>query len=126
MVYRNILGLCCHRHCLHYHADQLTFIVVNHDNSCRRHYLHRDRTSMSQLVFGGSPSRGGDVTVYVLDINLPSLPTPFYSVLVSVSVFMALSTVFHSVNSPYNSPFSDSVPLVLSLPYWSFQLYVSL
>ena len=26
----------------------------------------------------GSPSRGGDVTVYVFDINQPSLPTPFY------------------------------------------------
>ena len=54
----------------------------------------------------GSPSRGGDVTVYVCDINQPSLPIPFYSVLVSVSVFMALSTVFHSINSPYDSPFS--------------------
>ena len=30
----------------------------------------------------------------------------FYSVLVSVSVFMALSTVFHSINSPDNSPLS--------------------
>ena len=38
----------------------------------------------------GSPSRGGVVTVYVLDINQPSLPTPFHSVLASVSVFMAL------------------------------------
>ena len=25
-----------------------------------------------------SPSRGGDVTVYVLDINQPSSPTPFF------------------------------------------------
>ena len=41
----------------------------------------------------GSPSRGGDVAVYVFDINQFSLPTPFYSVLVSVSVVMALSTV---------------------------------
>ena len=32
--------------------------------------------------------------------NQPSLPTPFYSVLVSVSDFMALSTVFHSTSSP--------------------------
>ena len=47
-------------------------------------------------VSAGSPSRGGDVAVYVFDINQPSLPTPFYFVLVSVSVFMALSTVFHS------------------------------
>ena len=35
----------------------------------------------------GSPSRGGDVALHVFDINQPSLPTPFYSVLVSVSVF---------------------------------------
>ena len=48
----------------------------------------------------GSPSRGGDVTVYVCDINQPSLPTSFYSVLVSISVFMALSTVFHSIFLP--------------------------
>ena len=50
----------------------------------------------------------------------------FYSVLVSVSVFMALSTVFHSIDSPDNSPFSHSVLLVLFLPYWSFQLYIFL
>ena len=72
------------------------------------------------------PSRGGDVTVYVKDTNQPSLPTPFQSVLVSVSVFMALSIIFNSMNSPDNSPFSDSVLPVLSLSYWSFQLYVSL
>ena len=36
--------------------------------------------------------------VYVLDINQPSLPTPFYSVLVSVSVITALSDVFHFLN----------------------------
>ena len=39
---------------------------------------------------------GGAVTVYAKDMNQPSLPTPFYSVLASISVFMALSTVFHS------------------------------
>ena len=49
------------------------------------------------------------------DINQPSLPTPFYSVLVSVSVFMALSTVFHSMNSLDNSPLSHSVLVVLLL-----------
>ena len=43
------------------------------------------------------------------DISQPSLPTPFYPVLVSVSVFVALSTVFHSINSPDNSPLSHSV-----------------
>ena len=60
-----------------------------------------------------SPSCGGDVAVYVFDINQPSLPTPFYSVL--VSVFVALSTVFCSINSPDNSPISHSVLPVLSL-----------
>ena len=66
-----------------------------------------------------SPSRGGDATVNVYDINQPSLPTPFCSVLVSISVFMTLSTVFHSINSPDNSPFSHFVLVVLALPYWS-------
>ena len=63
---------------------------------------------------------------FMSHINKPSLPTPFYSVLVSISVFMALSTVFHSINSPDNSPFSDSNLPVLSLPYWSFQPYISM
>ena len=64
----------------------------------------------------GSLSHGGDVAIYVYDINHLSLPTPFYFVLVSVSVFMALSTVFHSINSPDNSLLSHSVLLVLFLP----------
>ena len=79
----------------------------------------------SFLVPTGSPSRGGDVAVYVFDINELSLPTPFHSVLVSVSVFMALSTKLHSVNSPDNSSLSYSDLPVLFLPNWSFQLYVS-
>ena len=74
------------------------------------------------MVPAGIPSCGGDVTVYVKDVNQPSLTTPFYSVLVSISVFVALSTVFHSINSPDNSPFSHSVLPVSSLPYKSFQL----
>ena len=49
----------------------------------------------------------------------PSLPTPFCSVLVSASVFLALSAVFHSINSPGNSLLSHSV----FLPYRSLQLY---
>ena len=77
-------------------------------------------------VPAGSPSRGGDVAVYVFNISQPSLPAPFYSVLVTVSVFMALSTVFLSINSPYNSPLSHSVLPVSFLPYSSFRLYISL
>ena len=64
--------------------------------------------------------------VPLFDMNQLSLLTPFYPVLVSVSVFMALSTVFHSMSSPDSSPLSHSVLSVLFLPYWSFQLYVSL
>ena len=71
--------------------------------------------SLQFVVPVGSPSRGGDVAVYVFDINQPSLPTPFHSVLVSVSIFMALSTVFHSISSPDNSPLSHSVLPVLFL-----------
>ena len=58
--------------------------------------------------------------------TIRALPTPFHSVLVSVSVFMALSTVFHSINSPNHSSLSHSVLPVLFLPYWSFELYISL
>ena len=58
-----------------------------------------------------SPSRDGDVADDVFDINQQRLPTPFYSVLVSISVFMALSTVFHSIDSPDNSLLSHSVLL---------------
>ena len=42
---------------------------------------------------------------FMSDINQPSLSTPFPSVRVSVSVFVTFSTVFHSINSPDNSPF---------------------
>ena len=62
-----------------------------------------------------SPSRGGDIRAYVYDINQPSLPAPLYSVLVSVSVFMSLSTAFDSINFPDNSLFSYSVLPVFSL-----------
>ena len=56
--------------------------------------------------------------------NPTELAHSFYSVLVSVSVFMVLSTVFHSINSPDNSPLSHSVLPVLFLPYWSIRLYI--
>ena len=78
------------------------------------------------FVPAGLPSRGGGVAVYVFDINQPSLPTPFWSVFVPVSVFMALSTVFHSINSSDNLPLFHSVFLVWFLPYWSFQVDISL
>ena len=39
---------------------------------------------------------------------------------------MALTTVSHSINSSDNSPISYSVLPVLFLPFWSFQLCISL
>ena len=73
------------------------------------------------LFLSVSPSRGGDdsVGVFEFDINQLSLPITFFfffhSVLVSVSVLKALSTVFHSMNSPDNAPLSHSVLPVLIL-----------
>ena len=84
------------------------------------------RRGSINLLSAGSHARGGDATVYVMDKNQPSLPIPFYSVLVSISVFVAFSTVFHTINSPGNSPLSHSVLLVLFLPHWPFQLYIYL
>ena len=72
----------------------------------------------------GSTSHGGDVAVYMFGIKQPSFSAPYYSVLVSVSVYTALSTVFYFINSPDNSPLSHSVLPVLFLPFWSFQLYL--
>ena len=83
---------------------------------------------VSPVIFLSSP-RGHLHVVGMLRfmsvINQPSLPTPFCSVLESVSVFMALSTAFHSINSPNKYPLPHSVFRVLFLPYWSFQLYIS-
>ena len=97
---------------------------------CRHTVIHskcRENLHLSpSLVPKSSPSRGGDVAVYVFSINKSSLLTPFYSVRVSVSVFMALSTAFHSRNSPDNSLLSHSVLRVLFQPYRSFQVCVSL
>ena len=70
---------------------------------------------------------GEDVTVYVLDLHQPSSSTPFYSDLVLIFVFMALSTVFHSINPPDQSLLlSPAVLPVFILPYRSFQIYTSL
>ena len=78
------------------------------------------------LAATGSASLGGYVAVYVFDMNQPSLSTPFNSLLVCVSVFMALSTVFYSINPPDNPPLSRSVLPVLFVLGWSFELHIFL
>ena len=74
-----------------------------------------------------------DVALYVFDINQPSLPIPSYSVLVSISASIALSTVFHSIKfSRQPSAFSlcssglISALLVLSTIYIYVSLYENL
>ena len=47
------------------------------------------------LVPAGSPSRGGDVAVYVFDINEASLPTQCHSVLVSISLLWSFHLYFN-------------------------------
>ena len=83
-----------------------------------RLFFTEDNIILSDYCFFVSPC-GGDA----LDINQLSLAMPFYSVLVSASVFLAVSTVFHSINSP-SCLLSHSVLPVLFLPYWFFQLYI--
>ena len=76
-------------------------------------------------VPAGSPSRGGDVAVYVWH-----KPTELsHSFLFCSCVCFCLYGPFnciHSISSPDNSPLSHSVLPVLFLHYWSFELYISL
>ena len=94
----------------------------HHHPHCHHHHHHHITTTtviniIVVVVPSDSPSRGGDVAVYFSEVNQPNLPTPFYSVLVSVSVFLALSTVFHFISSPDISPLSRCVLPVLFRPH---------
>ena len=88
--------------------------------------VHSSIVSFFLSSWAHSPSHGGDAVVSVKDTNQQILPTLFYSALVSISVFMALLTAFHSIYSPDNSPLSHSVLPILILPYWFCQLDISL
>ena len=59
------------------------------NHSCPRFFSHRAST----LVSAGLPSRGGDVAVYVFDINQPSLFTPFFPIL-----FLCLFCLYGPLN----------------------------
>ena len=58
---------------------------------------------------------------FVFDTNRPSLPTPFYSVLVSVSVNCISFHKFSLLLFTFTLCPSD----LFSPPYWSIQLYIS-
>ena len=73
-------------------------------------------------VPAGSPSRGRDFAVYDFDINQPSLPTPFYSVL----VYFGLSGPFNCISFHKFSRHLPAFSLCSSglLSHWSLQLYI--
>ena len=59
-------------------------------------------------------------------VALLSLPTPCYSVPASISVFVALSTVFHSINSRDNSVFAFGSSGLASVVLLVLSNYISL
>ena len=74
----------------------------------------------------GSPSRGGDVVVYVKDINQPSLPTlfSFYSC-VYFCLYDPFSCILFHKFSRQLSAFSLCSSEFFFPLYWSFELYIS-
>ena len=74
----NGLILCVLMVVFRFFSSFLFFILLTRDSVCGKFTLPSPRVPV------GSPSRGGDVAVYVFDINQPSLPTSFYSVLVCI------------------------------------------
>ena len=52
----------------------------------RSRAMQSDRQAVLKVP-AGSPSRGGDVAVYVFDINQPSLPTPFFLLFFKILFF---------------------------------------
>ena len=57
-------------------ATTTDLTVEEGDDIISRNFPFSANTTLQLQVPAGSPSRGGDVTVYVLDISQPSLPTP--------------------------------------------------
>ena len=68
---------------------------------------------------------GVEVLRFMSDINQSSLTTPFYSVLVSISTFMSLSTIFHSTTLRFLTLFFRSYLRLLG-PFGYIHIYVSL
>ena len=88
LLIQNLYGKQGQRNCVNI---LLVYSIINHRNN---YY-----TSLSVVLPmlwspASSPSRGGDVTVYVYDINQPRLHNLSYSVLVSISVLMPFQLYF--------------------------------
>ena len=92
-----------------------------------------DWIRLDQIVPAGSPSRGRDATVYVLDVNQPSLPTLFLfcscACFCPYGPFHCIS--FHKFSRQLNSAFSlcssglNSAFLVLSTTYLFMKVSLS-
>ena len=54
-----------------------TYLNFKGAAACIRPSMTPDSAMSILAIPTGSPSRGGDVAVYVFDVNHPSLPTPF-------------------------------------------------
>ena len=106
-----------HSHCSCFHISQnkllLCFFLLHNCISLKTWTLPRPSsedvdvvitgTLLAQARISGPKQNAYCVKRLPYQDYQPSLPTPFYSVLVSISVCMALSTVFHSINSSGNS-----------------------
>ena len=95
---------------------------VNHtpDVTCVHTKLQKNPGCLFVPV--GSSSGGGNVAVYVFDVNQPSLPTPFLCSCAYFRLYGHFNCIY-SINFTNNPLLSHSVLLVLFLPLWSFQLY---
>ena len=78
-----------------------------------------------KTVSAGSPSRGGNVMVYVLDINNRACRLFLFCSYVCFCLYGPFN-LFNCVNSPDISPLSHPVLPVLFLPHGSFQLCICL
>ena len=107
---------------------QLTLAVTKSGHGTRKadplFQISGLRIHLVTMVPAGSPSRGGDVTVYVPDIN-QLLPPPF--LLCSCVCFCLYSSFncisFHKFSRQLSASSLCSSALIF-LPYWSFQLFV--
>ena len=128
--------------CIRYSAARILSMRI-----CTKTNYARSSKTFSPLLFArhirellfifmtvpvGSPSRGGNVTVYIYDINQLSLLTPFYSVLVSISVYGPFNCIsFHKFSRQHSafslfSPGLISAILVLSTIYLFIKVSFSL
>ena len=93
------------------HSEKVCWVAIIDNQTSATKWTYTNSSPLTCSITGqGLAFTWWGCCGYVLDINQLSLPTPFYSVLVSVSVFMfvALSSVFHCINSPNNSLLSHS------------------